>query len=203
MRCLVCEEPIDEEAEDFEFATIDLGMESMDLIAFEEAGVVCIDCANDLPNTLIYRGRVVIRVEFSEKVYRYMFLDEEALDDMSEEAFKTLMLQLEEIMKLYRWKATDAWRGHYEPESNEAGDFVRVIEGWNDAFKDSDYTIRVKSLREAVLEHIMVFPRSSNLCVVYYDVWCYKGFADRVRRWVLGNKSDDFDFSQGVYIKAI
>ena len=202
-KCVICGEEFEPETEDHEYLDNGVWDEFGYLPLDEEliGGYVCIYCIENLDyygNRLIYYGHEgKLIVDFNERIYGYAMQDYEDFDKLAD-----ILLELEEIMKLYRWKASDGWRGHYEPRKNSVGRWVRVIEGWNDAFSGNEYTERVKEAMETFRPLVVVYPRSSNLCVVYYDLWTEKGLEKELSSLLLPEK-EAFSWSRGIYIKAL
>jgi len=158
----------------------------------------CIESLHEYGNRMVYydeHGK--ISVTFDERIYFY-----DAEDYEEHEGYGDVMRFLEEVMKSYVWEKTDAWRGHYEAKDGEVGGWVKAVEGWNDAFSDSKYTLFVKEVMEYFRPILVVFPRSSNLCVVYYDVWCRKEDKAKVQRLIVP-EGEAFNFGEGIYCKAL
>jgi len=158
----------------------------------------CVESLHEYGSRLVYRdehGR--ISVVFDERMYWFDASMYEEHDGLGE-----VMRLLEAIMKAYAWKSVDGWRGHYDSKADEVGGWVRAVEGWNDAFCGSTYVENVKEVMEHFKPLIVVFPRSSNLCVVYFDVWCLARDKGKVQRLIVP-EDEAFSFSQGIYCKAL
>ena len=201
VRCGICGEEFDLENDEYEV----LGDWS-DCIGYSylrddlDGATICYGCIENLHmygNKLVYRdehGR--ISVVFDEDMY---FFDAEEYEDFDN--LPKIMERLEKIMKMYEWKNTDGWRGFYESRADVVDGWVRAVEGWNDSFGSSTYVERVKEVLENIKPNIIVFPRSSNLCVVYYDLWVRKEKARLVQNLIIP-EGEHFNFAKGIYIKA-
>jgi len=200
-KCAICGEELSEN-DDMEFIQ-DGWYDYCGLLALDDTmGVICIACMESLEtygNRLVYNGNFKVSITFDDKLYFYIVES----DDYDDEELAGIMEELEEIMKVYSWKSTDGWRGHYESRKKEVNGFIQVIEGWNDAFSGNKYTNRINELPSVLNEVVLVFPRSSNICVVYYDIWARKEDVEFIKRFVLEGKQEDFNFSKGIYIKSL
>ena len=168
----------------------------------EGEGFVCEGCLEALDtygNRLTYyrNGEKFLIIAFNEKIYDYLITDEA---DEDFELNSDLMNPIEDIMRSYYWKRSDPWRGHYEPKENEVGGWHRVIEGWNDAFYESEAVKLAKKIVAEAEEAILVFPRSSNICVVYYDLWLPKSEIPLAEKLA---PEEIWRYSEGIYFRRL
>ena len=165
-----------------------------------DGATVCFGCVESLHvygNKLVYRDeRGRISVVFDEDMY---FFDAEEYEDFDN--LPKVMELLEKIMKTYMCRHVDAWRILYESKADVVDDWVRAVEGWNDSFCSSTYVERVKEVMENIKPNILVFPRSSNICVVYYNLWVRKEKARLVQNLTIP-EAEHFNLTKGTYIKA-
>jgi len=202
LECAICEEELNSDEDEFEVLgdwSDDVGYSYLkDDLAYEVACRGCIEGLHMYGNTLVYRDEYgEVRVVFDEHMYFFSAERYENLDGINK-----VMELLERIMKLYTWKSTDAWRGHYNASNDEVDGWVKAVEGWNDSFTPSKYTERVNEVVEVIKPNIIVFPRSSNLCVVYYDLWVKEERGNLIKQLIVP-EGEAFDFSRGVYCRAL
>jgi len=161
-------------------------------------GVVCYPCLEALDNSLLYvdeHGKILLR--FTDEFYGFDLHRYEGEPN-------DVMPLLERIMQSYGWKPIDPWRGHYEAKRTKVSNMVMALTGWHDAFSPSEYSERLKDLLETITPIVMVYPRSSNVCVCYFDVWVPIHLARAVQRSVLGEERKEvFSWSRGICIQPV
>jgi len=112
--------------------------------------------------------------------------------------------EIKPVLATYTFKRVDPWRGHYEGRS--AGNFVKVVEGWI-GLGSSDPAVEKLSKVHKLDEDppctpmLFVFPRSTNICVTYFDVYVRRGDVHKFRRWF--GDVDAFSFSRGINIRTL
>jgi len=125
----------------------------------------------------------------------------EILDPNTREEIEKVIDEVKKVLATYSYEPVDPWRGYYKGES--AGDFVKVVEGWV-GLGSSDPSIeklaKLHKLKETppCSPILFVFPRSSNVCVTYFDVYVRKDDVHEFRKWF--GDVDTFSFSQGINI---
>jgi len=139
---------------------------------------------------------------FLDKVVAYEVPDEVFAQDLEDDVIR-IINEIKAILATYSFKHVDPWRGYYEGKS--AGGFIKVVEGWI-GLGSSDPAVeklaKVHKLEEEppCTPILFVFPRSSNVCVTYFDVYVRKSDVEKFKNWF--GDVDRFSFSEGINIRT-
>jgi len=142
------------------------------------------------------------------------------VDDLGDDEFDELvkllsdeyLKEIAEICKSYTWVLSDAYRGCYQAVKEPQCQFKKVIEGWVAIGDYSDRVInRLASLDrlELPIEDypdcpvLLVFPRSSNVCVTYFDVYVPTDKAKYFLQWLNAVGYESFDLKHGHYVRVL
>ena len=109
-----------------------------------------------------------------------------------------------DVAASYGWKSVDAWRGFYDSEK-ESGAWEKIVQGWVGIGSSDENVEKLAKVSKLEITFdfpvILVFPRGSNVCVTYFDVWVPKG-KGKVFVYILGLE-DKFSFSDGVDVEVL
>ena len=83
------------------------------------------------------------------------------------------------------WVSTDAWRGHYEAQSDT---YQEIYDDWILAYsKDAEELkkfdeVMIKAMKEAGIRFAKVFTRSSNVFFIGNELWVHKDDMDKFKK---------------------
>jgi len=104
-----------------------------------------------------------------------LYLDDEDVERAVEKWIDKNLNRILEVLSSYGWVAIDLWRGYYEG-SDETESFVKVIDGWygwGSYHPLLELLSDIYNLKKVPPEFpiLFVFPRNSNVCAYYYDIY--------------------------------
>jgi len=158
---------------------------------------------------------IAIRGAFLGKVIEYV-IQEELLEAMEKDQSLSNRVtneieRVKAVAASYSWKPTDRWRGRYESE-NIVAEYVKVLTGWMDWIsprlytrlcgKETEKLVKLLNLesKPPCTSILFIYPRSSNIVVMYFDVFVPKDQVQSFKNWF--GEVDKFSFSEGINIKT-
>lgn len=114
--------------------------------------------------------------------------------------------KVSEILKSFRWKRSDPWRGRFASDVDRKKGFVRVLSGWFSNFSMNEQIKKLSMMSKGVIpdfvdEALIIIARSSNVLVSYIDVYVPEKIKEKFLEWLEVKDKEDV-YSEGLYLEV-
>ena len=154
---------------------------------------------------LPYEGKVYsITGYFLDNTVMFDFKECESDKDLEKE-FERVLPHVLEVLRGYYEEPLDAWRSLYRYSGNPKY-FTKVVEGWVSILAGDEVIMKLSDVSKMKIKFnfpiLFVFPRCSNVCVTYFDVFVPKEKVNEFKEKLKLERTDKIDLSEGFWYKV-